>query len=331
MTFYILHNLSLVLHQDDPDAAEVLEQLLYDLSWVRVDLLENAPELRLTVSPQANGIGIPPTAHAIFRTPEFCGFAHGDDFYLTDGASLLALQGRHGYGAAYLAPTFFHHPLTLQRNFWAFGLLKLLRPHGFYSLHAAGLVAPDGQGVLIVGPSGSGKSTLTVGLVRQGWRYLSDDTVLLQQQPSGIVAWALRKYCYIDASTGTAYADLPLGEDAPDGSGRSRRLLRLEDAYPDRAVAHCTPRVLLLARIVPETHSTIRPLQRAPALTHVLAESGPQLFDRSTMAHHLATLTQLMQQATLYELLAGYDLYQQPGRLATLLHQADGGRLWHAW
>ena len=44
-------------------------------------------------------------------------------------------------------------------------------------IHGAGLVAPDGRGLLLVAPGGSGKSTLTAALDAQGFGLLSDDVV----------------------------------------------------------------------------------------------------------------------------------------------------------
>lgn len=44
-------------------------------------------------------------------------------------------------------------------------------------IHGAGLVAPDGRGLLLVAPGGSGKSTLTAALNTQGFGLLSDDVV----------------------------------------------------------------------------------------------------------------------------------------------------------
>ena len=44
-------------------------------------------------------------------------------------------------------------------------------------IHGAGLVAPDGRGLLLVAPGGSGKSTLTAALNAQGFGLLSDDVV----------------------------------------------------------------------------------------------------------------------------------------------------------
>ena len=143
------------------------------------------PTLRLAVRLHTGALRVPSRARLVFRAEGFCGLELGDEFYLTDGASLLHLQPMQGQGTAQLAPTFCAQPRVVQRNFWAFGLLKLLRPLGLYSLHAAGVVTADGLGVLIIGASGSGKSTLALGLIRQGWGYLSDDAVLLRRSRRG--------------------------------------------------------------------------------------------------------------------------------------------------
>ncbi len=140
---------------------------------------------------------LPSTAREVLRGDGFRGLQDGDEFYLTDGASVLRLEPRKGRGEARLAPSFFLKPLLLRQNFWVFALLKLLRPSGIYGLHAAGLVAEDGTGVLVVGQSGSGKSTLAIALVRRGWRYLSDDAVLLRSRPEGVEALALRRHFYV--------------------------------------------------------------------------------------------------------------------------------------
>jgi hypothetical protein len=267
----------------------------------------------------------------VFQAEGFCGLEQAQDFYLTDGASLLHLRAQHGQGEAQLAPAFFHQPVRLQHTFWAFGLCKLLRPLGYYSLHAAGVVTPAGGGLLIVGNSGSGKSTLTIGLARQGWGYLSDDAVLLRLHPEGVAALAFRRHVYVDADATPRYADLPLGEAMPDTAGRARRRVCIEAVYPAQQRRTCLPRVLLVVRIVPQACSTLRPLDGPGTLRQLLAHSGPQLFDRETMPQHLEVLKRLVQQATAYELRAGRDLYQQPGLLMHLLHEAEGDTPWRAW
>ena len=266
----------------------------------------------------------------MFQTEGLWGYAVGNDVYLTEGSSLLHLQGAQRRGEAFLAPAFFHQPPLLRHQFWAFGVLKLLRFLGCYGLHAAGLVARSGRGLLLVGASGCGKSTLTIGLVRQGWGYLSDDAVLLRRGPAGIEAVALRKPCSIETRCSAAYADLPLGGESCQLSGRHKRRADLDRAYPEQSISRCFPQVVLFPRLVSHRCSTVQPLDRLRALRHLLAQSGPQLFDRATMAPHLEILTHLVQQATMYELLTGRDLLHHPERLLSLLAAAEGGAPWHA-
>jgi hypothetical protein len=322
MTLYTLHDLHLEVCNELSEAEVVLDKLLLDLSCVR-SRTSTKPDMCLSICPHSKSVCLPPAARQIFQADGFHGLEHCDGFYLTDGASLLHLQARQGEGKAHLTPAFLDKPLVLQRTFWAFVLLKLLRPRGFYSLHAAGMVTPAVRGVLIIGSSGSGKSTLTVGLVRQGWHYLSDDAVLLSSRPAGVLALAFRKYCYVDTDAVANYNDLSWEAEVPDRLGQYARRLRLSDVYPDRSKAQCLPQVLLFARIVPEASSSLRPLDRLTALRHLLAQSGPQLFDRSSMPQHLDVLKRLVQQTKTFELLAGGDLHQQPGLLGQLLSQAE--------
>jgi hypothetical protein len=276
MALYAFHDLTLEVEQDGPNTGEGLAQLLEELSWVKTSTSARRPSLRLAVSLHDYALRVPAMAREVFRADGFRGLERRDDFYLTDGASLLRLQASRGRGKAQFAPSFVEKPPLLQRNFWAFGLLKLLRPLRFYSLHAAGVVSREGMSLLIVGASGGGKSTLAIGLIRQGWGYLSDDAVLLRLRLEGVEALALRKPFAVDVGAAAAYADLPFGEEAPDTAGGRRRRVRIEEAYPGQYVPGCLPRVLLFSRIVPQAQSALHPLDRLSALRQLLAQSGPQ-------------------------------------------------------
>jgi HPr serine kinase-like protein len=331
MALYTFQEVTLELTYEEQHSRAALDQLLHDLSWVRTDALRRAPSLRLAVHRYHGSLRIPPSAHEVLRADGFYGLEDGADFYLTDRASLWQLQPMQGQGAVYLAPSFAAKPALLQRTVWAFGLLKLLRPLGLYSLHAAGVVSPHGAGLLLVGASGCGKSTLALGLVRQGWGYLSDDAVLLRRQAAAVEAYALRKPFYVNANVAARYADLPLGEEVPDTTGERRRRVHIAQAFPGQAVSTSRPQVVLFPRIVPQPHSTLQPLERLSAFRDLLAQSGPQLFDRRTMGQHLDVLKGLVQQTATYTLWAGRDLYQQPGRLLHLLREIEGEVQWPAW
>lgn len=56
------------------------------------------------------------------------------------------------------------------------------RVRSHWLLHAAALRAPDGRGVILAGSSGLGKTTLTLGLLRRGFGFLSDDIAALRRR-----------------------------------------------------------------------------------------------------------------------------------------------------
>lgn len=331
MVCYTLHNLTLGVHQVETGLPGDPTRLLQDLGCVRTQEVAGQPALRLSIGTNHTERSAPPGAREVFCVDGFSGFENGADFYLTDGASLFHLQGARGQGDAYLCPSFVEKSRLLQQNFWAFGLLKLLRPLGTYGLHAAGVVTRAGIGCLIVGASGSGKSTLAIGLIRHGWGYLSDDAILLRREVDGVVALAFRKHFYVDAGAAAEYPDLPLGEAVPDAAGGWRQRLYIAETYPAQYQPRCVPRLLLLARIVPEPYSSLQRLDGPRALCYLLAQSGPQLFDRQTMGQHLEVLKQLVQQTASYELRAGRDLHHQPATLMRLLSEAEGESPWHGW
>lgn len=51
----------------------------------------------------------------------------------------------------------------------------------FYQIHA-GVVGKNGKGLLLPGPSESGKTTLLIGLLKNGFRYLSDEVALIDPE-----------------------------------------------------------------------------------------------------------------------------------------------------
>jgi hypothetical protein len=174
-----------------------------------------------------------------------------------------------------------------------------------YALHAAGVRAPGGGTILLIGPSGSGKSTLAYGLVRQGWGYLSDDALLLRRQANGVDAVAFRKPFSVATSGAKHRVDV-------------------RAAYPNQHVEAARPDLLLFPRIVCAGQSEVRRLTPADALRRLLCQGGPELYDRSTMARQLAVMTSLLRQGPAYELRAARDLYERPHLLLEILARAHG-------
>ena len=323
MPRYAFRDIPMEVQSEGKEIEDTLDRLLQEMSWAPTLSSTQKPLLRLSIHCNSEGIGgVPRQARQVFEVEGFGGYENGPSFYLTYGSSCFYLHSLKGKGVAYLAASFSDQPSLIQQKFLAYGLLRLLRPFGLYPLHTASLLTPDGAGLLIVGGSGSGKSTLTIGLIRKGWSYLSDDAVLLRKRSEAVEALALRRSCYVDAQAAGDYLDLRLGEMVPDAGSGYRQRVYIDETYPGQAVQTCTPQVLLFSRIVPETASTLQPLNRVDALKKLLTESAPQMFDKFTMAQHMEVLESLLRQTETYELRAGLDLRRNPLTLERLLVQA---------
>ena len=320
---YALHDLVLEVESDGPTREDV-HRVLEELSWAPVAKCARKPALRLSVRTHDGDWRTPPGCREVLRTDDFRGFEEGDDYFLTDGSSAFHLQPLIGEAHARIAEGFFSKPPRTQANFWCFGLLKLLRPRGLYSLHAAAVASEDPGGLLLVGPSGSAKSTLAIGLIRAGWNFLSDDAVLLRTQRNQVEAIACRRSFYVDAARAADYTDCGLDGEEPDSTGAGRVRLRIDRQFGEQYAARCFPRIVIFPTIKAQPQSKLRPMPRLGALRLLLTQSAPQLFDRSTMAAHLDVLTKLLEQAEAFELDAGADLYHAPARLVELIHETRG-------
>ena len=326
MSFYQLCELTVDVRCTEKEPDRDLDQLLRELLWTKRAALAGAPSLTLIARLSGEGIRLPARAQEVFSSDGVRGLADGSDFYLTDGSSVFHLDLKRRRGEASVTDSFFLKPISSRQKFWAFGLLKLLRPLGIYALHAAGLVANGGLGILVVGESGCGKSTLAIGLIRAGWRYLSDEAVLLRSRPTGVEALALRKHFYVEGSASEKYADLLSREERLDRSGRIRKRVAIEEVYPAQRILASEPRLILFPHIVRQSASASLPIEPARALALLIAQSGSQLFDKETMAPHLAVLKALLQQSTAYELRAASDLRDDPTALIRLVPELEGNK-----
>jgi hypothetical protein len=233
------------------------------------------------------------------------GARHGARLSLTVGRSLLEVESGRRRATAYLHSEFATRPLLLQQRLWAFAVVTLLRDCGLYALHAAGLVSREGAGVLLIGASGCGKSTLALGLVAAGWRYLSDDAVMLSGGAARVTAWALRRPFSLAQAPSTA-----------------KRRIDVRGRAPRQFVSRWPPAMLLFPHIVSDATSTLRPIPRGDAIGRLFRHSGSPLFDRVSTAAHFELLAALARQTECLELRLGKNLHHHPESLVDLLAAA---------
>ena len=200
--------------------------------------------------------------------------------------------------------------------------MTALRRCGLFELHGAGLVEPEtGAGVLVVGPSGSGKTTLATRLAGAGWRYLSDDSLLLHARGARVEARALRRQFAVAEPTVAAgllegFEDR-LSEPAPFDP--LKRRFEPQEVFPGRFAEACAPRAIFFPAVTHEEASTARALTQAETMRQLLRVCPWACYDRPAAAAHLGVLAGLARQAAGYELRAGTDLLRDAGHASSFL------------
>ena len=283
--------------------------------------------LHLRFEPGAYYPNISGRGREVFDSPRLRVWETPSGFYLQCGASALDLDLAQGAGRGVLDESFWSRPLQDQREFFLLGLVILLHPRGLYGLHANGVV-DDETGYLIVGRSGSGKTTLTASLMRQGWRVLADDALLLRDAPGGVQALALRRGFSFTDETLSYFPGLGPDRAEEDSSlvtDNGKHLMDLTPLYPHSFAAQSEPGVLLFPRVEGHARSELRPMNKTHALISLAQQAAGILTDRAFASDQLNVLARLVHQARSYELLLGTDVYENPASVADLLRNAERG------
>jgi hypothetical protein len=191
-------------------------------------------------------------------------------------------------------------------QFFTIPLMEVMKRNERFPLHA-GCVARQGRGVLLAGTSGSGKSTLTAALVRDGWDFLSDDTVFVVRQAGATSAWGFSDE--IDCSDDTAGMIVELRHlvGKPTLAGRDKHPVDVEEVFGVIPVPACRPHALVLPTISGERRSVVREVSASCALR----ELAPNILltQRAATQAHLDALADLVREVPCYSLATGTDLF----------------------
>jgi hypothetical protein len=200
-----------------------------------------------------------------------------------------------------------------------YSILTLLRCHGLFALHSAAVAPENEHGLLIVGQSGCGKSTLALNLLRAGWRFGSDDSVLLSRKGDAeIVALPLRPG--LQAKQVEAEADREAGcWGGRIRSSGERFALDVSSAYPGMTFDLIRPRVLVFPRLSAGRPSGVEHLSMQDAVYELLSASHITELEPSMATTHLRVMRDLAGSCRSYRLFAGPELRTDPGAAHTLL------------
>lgn len=173
-------------------------------------------------------------------------------------------------------------------------------------VHAGAVVAPDGRAWLLAGGTFSGKSTTCVSLIRGGWDYLADDTVVLGTGPDGVWVEGWPRRFNLDHGYATGVSQGVRGRVDPDafGPGRWRRAAPLGG--------------LLFPRVEAERPTALERMGGVDALSALLQQSPWLLGDPGTAPGVLALLRRVAGMPA-FALRLGTDSYRNPEQLQTVL------------
>jgi hypothetical protein len=211
----------------------------------------------------------------------------------------------------------------------ALGMLQIalafaLRCHGFFHLHAAGLVHPSGAGVLLAGGSGAGKTTATLALLDAGfgsssvspphsYAYLGDDSLFLRARGGVASVLAFPRAFHLGPEALHAFPRLrPLAD--PKAGARGKLALDPRLAFPGRfCSAMAAPSVVLLPQIRAEAASSIARVSPADALFSLIGSSAALFIEGlPNHAENLALLPKILPLSGAFELSLGRDALASP-------------------
>ena len=315
--YYNFHGVSIAVTADRPG---LLEAIHIRLRHFAVDGLPGAPELTFIFQ---DGTDRPPIEKPKGKSRRVYGMSLGDTAYY-DAEELLYIDWGDGFkalchageGLARISMPVASGRLQVATHLlFNLCLFELLKRHGRYNIHAAGL-SSGGQGLLFTGTTGAGKSTLCVALLRAGFGLLGDDTLFLSQSEAGIRAQAFPDEIDVTEQTLGFFSELSALTDARKNL-RNKTQVAAERVYQSRWVESCIPRVLIFPRVANKPASVLKPFDPEQALME-LATNIMLTEARSSQAH-LDALGGLIRQCKCYRLETGRDFDTLPERLRELL------------
>lgn len=304
---YDMHGVRVLVHADRPAVADAVDARLRHF---RSAPAFGAHDVAIELT-DGNFHAPAPQGRPVYDTP-FGPVSYHDasDELWSDCGGRAWLHVRAGLGLAQLRATeeswLVSHPLL------TIALVELLKRRSRFALHAAAMARSDGAVVLFPGASGAGKTTLALGLLRQGWGFLADDMVFLNDHT--VLGFADE----VDVSEHTAalFPDLAPALHRPAAGGRSKRPLLIEEAFDAPPVRSGRPAAIVFPRVGVDDESRLTPIGSDEALV----ELAPNvlLTDAVASQAHLDALGSLVRSTPSFALETGRDFERLSAELGSL-------------
>ncbi len=310
-----------ILIESDQWLAKLVDSLLERWFLTEVDASDQPPDVNIAFHCDQPLPRIPEgLEHFEVEDGGHC-YINGNGFYLDLSNSLMLINLVNSADVNIWIKQFPDFPDPALTKATSFAICAALRRYGLFELHSAAVVSPDaGTGVMIIGPSGSGKSTLTLQLAAAGWRYLSDDELLLSLCENEVEARSFRRPFAITENAALT-SGLTIFENASHQKQNGRDVKRWfepQTIFPGARIETVKPGFLLFTRVNGEAETKLCELSQAETMKRLIRACPWATYDKTIAFENLGIFSRLARQSKSFDLSAGADLLH-PKRASDLL------------
>lgn len=271
-------------------------------------------ELRICDTPSP----LPSDAVKEIQGPQITYYSRGNIIYFaTRDGSLISLDPDRREAKGFLTHDMMNNPLDCFL-FASEPLAEMQKYRGMYCLHAAALHGND-ISIVLSGLSGSGKTTTSLSLVANGFKYISDDTLLIEKSGGGVTVYPLYKSFNISRDIARRFPNL-FKNGNKLFSEKGKVPIDISKIVPGSHIQSVKPDVIVFPKIVSAIESKIQPIGHLEVYRRLLSQTILAI-DKSVAGMQLHTLELLVKQTKGYELLSGKDLYEDPNSIVDLIDE----------
>lgn len=184
----------------------------------------------------------------------------------------------------------------------------VLSDRGVVPVHS-GLVSWRGRGVMFAGMSGSGKSTSSIACLGDGFGYLGDDFIGIDQSPEGVfTGYSIYASCLLTPDHLGRFPHLGAGVERAHHAHEEKSLVYLSRLYPEEMKPTVPVSVIALPRVVGVGETTFRPASKAETLRTLAPSTVLTFVPSAARAHAFELLARMVDSVPSYWLELGGDV-----------------------
>jgi hypothetical protein len=199
-------------------------------------------------------------------------------------------------------------------------IVEILKYYRLYFLHAAAIYV-NKVAYLISGDGGCGKTTIALSLIREGFHYVSDDSLFLSDSNREIVVSPMYKHFHVDQDLAQRFPEISAGRTLgiPEGT---KVPIDVSNFFPDSFMPFLRPDVLIFPRMTSNGTSMLNQLTQTESYRRLLKQTVLAV-DNDISQEQLRILERLVKQTRGFELVSGRDIYEDPKILISLLDRVN--------